>query len=518
MGYIGIGAIVGILFGMILTYLYLLVKANTSVREAEERSKQILKEAEEKAEQNIRQAQQEFKEELAKKKQEFEAELQERQKEIRFQEKRLAKREDNIDKKLDLISKKERTIDEKEEFLKREEKKLKELQSQAEKVLEDQNRVLQKISGLSRNEAIEFYLSRLEKEVEHEAAKMISRIMENAKEEATIKARKILATTIQRVAVDHTREAVVSTIDLPNDEMKGRIIGREGRNIRAFEQITGVDVIVDDTPGVVVVSCFDSVRREVARRAMEKLVLDGRIHPARIEEVVEDTKKEVNEMILEAGKQAIYEVGITNIHPKMVQLLGRLRFRTSYGQNVLKHSIECALLAGALAGELGLDVTMAKRCALLHDIGKAVDHDMEGGHPAIGANLAKRYDEPKEVINAIASHHEDVPMETIYSVITQVCDAISGSRPGARGESLERYIKRLEQLENIASEFQGVKQAYAIQAGREVRVFVSSDKVNDKMAAKICRDIAKKIEKEMTYPGEIKITLVREVRVTEYAR
>lgn len=515
---LGIGALVGLILGFAATYVFLLLKANTKIQQAQEKSEDLIKEAEEKAQGQIKAAQVEIKEELFQKRDAFEKEMADKQQDLRSQEKRLSKREDNLDKKLDLVEKKERQIEQKEIKLQRQDERLVELQNQAQDIIEQQNKTLQKITNFNRDEAIEFYLNRLKKEVEHDAATLISKTMERAKEEANVKARKILSTTIQRVAVEHTRETVVSTVELPNDEMKGRIIGREGRNIRAFEHITGVDVIVDDTPGVVVVSCFDSVKREVARRAMEKLVLDGRIHPARIEEVVETTKKEVNEIILEAGKQAVYEVGITNIHPKMIQLLGRLRFRTSYGQNVLKHSLECAHLCGALAGELGLDVTLAKRCALLHDIGKAVDQDMEGGHPGIGASLAKRYEEKKDVINAIASHHEDVPMETIYSVLTQISDSISGSRPGARGESLERYIKRLEQLENIATEFGGVKQAYAIQAGREVRVIVNSDKVNDKVAAKICRDIAKSIEKELTYPGEVKVTVVREVRVTDYAR
>ena len=310
----------------------------------------------------------------------------------------------------------------------------------------------------------------------------------------------------------------MANIEIPDDAMKGRVIGREGRNIRSFEKATGVSVIVDDTPGVITVSCFDSIRREIARRAMERLIADGRIHPTRIEEVVQQTRQEIEEIVQKEGKQACFDLNIVGVHPRLVTLLGRLHFRTSYGQNVLEHSREVAHLAGMIAGELGLDVKLARRCGLLHDIGKALDHEVEGGHPEIGASMAQRYDEPEEVVNAIASHHNDVPQRSIYAVITQAADAISGSRPGARGETLERYIKRLEKLETLAASFPGVKSANAIQAGREIRVIVNSQKVSDAKALKLCHDIAREIEAQLTYPGEIKVTLLRETRVVEYAR
>ena len=330
--------------------------------------------------------------------------------------------------------------------------------------------------------------------------------------------REILATCIQRMSSTYCRDITQSTIEIPNDEMKGRVIGREGRNIRAFEKATGVDVIVDDTPGVIIISCFDSIRREMARKSMDQLITDGRIHPARIEEIVQQVKRDMNDIIQEEGKKAVYDLNLPGVHPKMITLLGRLKFRSSYGQNVLEHVKECAHLAGMLASELGMDAVLAKRCALMHDVGKAVDHEIEGGHPEIGANIARRYDEPEEVVNSIASHHNDVPQETIYAVITQIADSISGSRPGARGETLERYIKKLENLEAVALSFPGIQTANAIQAGREIRVFVNSQKVNDKKAIKLCRDIAKEIESTLQYPGEIKITLLRETRVVEYAR
>jgi ribonuclease Y len=347
---------------------------------------------------------------------------------------------------------------------------------------------------------------------------LLARRLEQANETADDRSRDIVVTAIQRFAADHSSASTVSVVPLPSDDMKGRIIGREGRNIRAFEKATGVDVIVDDTPGVVVVSAFDPVRRETARRSLEKLIIDGRIHPTRIEEVVTETQKEMEDVIRKTGEEALVEVDIRGIHPKIVALLGRLKFRTSYGQNVLKHVIECAHLAGMIAGELGLSVKMAKRCALLHDIGKAVNHEVEGGHVAIAADIAKRLGEPPEVINAIASHHEDEKPESAYAVITQAVDAMSAARPGARRETLERYIQRMERLEQVATSFDGVKNAYAIQAGREVRVIVHPHKVTDPKAMKIAREIAKAVEEQLTYPGEVKVTVLRETRVVEYAR
>ena len=434
------------------------------------------------------------------------------------QERRLTKKEDSLDRKFDLLNKKESYIESKEKSLNRRGALLEQREQEVEQVIEEEKQALFRITELGKEEAERMLLQKLEREFEHERETLVARTVERVKEASEARARDILGTTMQRMASSFCQAITTSNIEIPNDEMKGRVIGREGRNIRAFEQATGVDVIVDDTPGVIILSCFDSIRREMARRAMDKLIADGRIHPARIEEVVEETKKEMNELIQHEGKQVVYDLDLPGINPKIVTLLGRLKFRTSYGQNVLSHSRECAHLCGMIASELGLDIKLAKRCALLHDIGKAVDHEIEGGHPEIGANIARRYDEPAEVVNSIASHHNDVPQESIYAVITQVADSISGSRPGARGETLERYIKRLEKLESVVTSFAGVKAANAIQAGREVRVFVNSQKVNDKKALKLCRDIAAEIESQLTYPGEIKVTLLRETRVVEYAR
>jgi len=482
-------------------------EAQALVTEAQQRAEALRKEAEIKA-----------KEEIYEQRERFEKETQEIRGELKNLERRLEKREDNIERKAELVNKKEQFLEQQEKKNSEQEAQLTQKQAELSTLVENEKESLKRISGMTREEAQKLLLERLEKELVHEQAELIQRVTDETKEIADTKAREILATSIQRLAADHTVEHVVSTIDIPNDEMKGRIIGREGRNIRAFERATGVDVIVDDTPGVVVVSGFDSVRREVARLAMERLIVDGRIHPARIEEVVEQTRKEIEGVIRETGKKAILEADMRGVHPKTVELLGRLRYRTSYGQNVLSHSMEVAFLASMLAGELGLDPVLAKRCGLLHDIGKAVDHEMEGGHPAIGADLAKRYEEKPVVINAIAGHHGDVDPTSIYTVLVMAADAISASRPGARRETLEKYIKRLERLEGIAGSFPGVDKAYAIQAGREVRVIVNSDKIGDKDAAKVCRDIAKEIENELSYPGEVKVTLIRETRFTEFAR
>jgi len=371
---------------------------------------------------------------------------------------------------------------------------------------------------MSVDEARNVLLTRLSEEMEKEAAELIERTITDARETAEKKSREIVVTAIQRYAAEHTCDTTVSTVDIPNDDMKGRVIGREGRNIRAFEKATGVDVIVDDTPGVVVVSAFDPVRREVARQALERLVQDGRIHPARIEEVVEETKRQVEKDILELGRKAAMDANVSGLHRKQLDLLGRLHYRTSYGQNVLRHSVEVAYLCQTMADELGLDGSLARRCGLLHDLGKAVDHEVEGGHPSIGADICKRFGEPPEVLNAIEGHHNDVQAASLYTPLVAAADAISAARPGGRRESLERYIKRLQQLEDLATEFKGVKQAYAIQAGREVRVLVDADSVDDGLSFKMAREIAKRIESEMTYPGEVKVTLIREVRAVDYAR
>jgi len=504
----------GLVAGAVLVF----IAYRTLQVRSENTSRQILERARSEAENIAREADAQVKAEIARKREDADREIAELRREMKVQEKRISKREDNLERKLDLLNKKEKYVEAKERAVAKRESKAEELQVELEKLVEEEKQHLLRITELTREEAEKLVLARVEQDLELEKETLIARMVERTKEEGEARAREILVSCVQRLASSASQSSTVSNVEIPDDAMKGRVIGREGRNIRAFEKATGVNVIVDDTPGVITVSCFDSIRREMARRAMEKLIADGRIHPTRIEEIVEATKKEMNAEIQREGKQVCYDLNIAGLHPRLITLLGRLKFRSSYGQNVLEHSKECAQLAGMIAGELGLDVKLARRCALLHDIGKAVDHEVEGGHPDIGSNLAKRYEERPEVVNAIASHHSDVPQETLYAVITQAADAISGARPGARGETLERYIKRLEKLEAVAASFSGVKAANAIQAGREVRIFVNAQKVSDKKAVKLCRDIAREIEQQLTYPGEIKVTLLREMRVVEYAR
>jgi ribonuclease Y len=499
--------------GLVPFFLY-----RWKIQKAQGTAENLLAQSRQEGEARRAQALKSLEQEVEERRKQANAELESRRQEQIALEARLVKKEDGLDRKFDLLNKKESYVESKEKSLNKRAQMLEVREHEIENLVEEEKQVLFRITELSREEAEKLLLQKLEKDFEHEKETLITRTLDRVKETADTRSRDILASCIQRMASGYCQEITTSVVEIPNDEMKGRVIGREGRNIRAFEKSTGVDVIVDDTPGVIIVSCFDSIRREMARRSMEKLIADGRIHPARIEELVAQTKKEMNDLIQQEGKQIIYDLNIPGIHPKMVTLLGRLKFRTSYGQNVLHHTKECAYLAGMIAGELGIDVTLAKRCALLHDIGKAVDHEVEGGHPEIGANIARRYDEPPEVVNSIASHHNDVPQESIYAVITQAADSISGSRPGARGETLERYIKRLEKLEALALSFAGVKAANAIQAGREIRVFVNSQKITDKKALMLCRDIAAEIEKQLTYPGEIKVTVLRETRVVEYAR
>ena len=509
-----IAVVAGAAAGLGISHLILASKKRVSERE----SADLLSRAREEAKKTVLEASLAAKEERLQMKEAFERETEDTRKELRQIERRLGKREENLDGKVEALARQERSIEGRTQEMNAARKNIEKREKEMETLIAQETQRLQEIGGLSGEEARKLLLDRLETQLLHEKAVVIQRVTERAAEEADAKAREIIATAIQRSAAIHTQEIVVSTIAIPSDEMKGRIIGREGRNIRAFEKATGVDVIVDDTPGVIVISGFDSVRREVARRAMEKLVLDGRIHPARIEEIVAQTHKEVTEFIRETGKRTAFDCEVHNLHPKELEFLGRLYFRTSYGQNVLNHSVEVATLCGIMAAELHLDPQTAKRCGLLHDIGKAVDQEMEGSHPAIGADVARRFNEREEIINAIAGHHDDVPATSVYTVLVAAADAMSASRPGARRETLEKYIKRLEKLEEVASSFDGVQSAFAIQAGREVRVIANAEKVDDAQAAAICRDIAQQIERELTYPGEVKVTLIRETRCTEFAR
>ncbi len=438
--------------------------------------------------------------------------------EMREHEKRLAKREDNLEAKLDTLVTKEKNLEQAIKKLTSRTDEVAQREQEAEALLAQRRELLLKTSGLTVDEARRTILEELRHEVDRDAAVLVEKAMNTAKEEAFQRSREIVLTAIQRYAGEHTCESTVSTVDIPNDEMKGRVIGREGRNIRAFEKSTGVDVIVDDTPGVVLVSAFDPVRREIARRSLERLIQDGRIHPGRIEELVEQVQKEVEEELFETGKKAALEASVGGLHRKQLDLLGRLRYRTSYGQNVLRHSIEVAFLCQSIADELGLDGRLARRCGFLHDIGKAIDHEVEGSHQKIGADFCKRFNERPEVLNAIEGHHGDIPSISPYTPIVMAADAISASRPGGRRESLERYVQRLQQLEEIAKVHHGVKEAFAIQAGREIRVIVDAKRVDDASAAAIAHDVAKKIEEQMTYPGEIKVTVLREVRAVATAK
>ena len=479
---------------------------------------QILEAARAQAEARAKTAELEAKAEYSKWQERFHEETAETRAELKEQEKRLTKREDNLEGKLDTLASKERNIEQRIQKLLEEEKNLKKKDKEIGERLEEQRVRLVEISGMTREQAKAELMSNLEHELEGESSALIERTLAEAHDTAAQKARDITITAIQRYAAEHTCDSTVSTVDIPSDDMKGRVIGREGRNIRAFEKATGVNVIVDDTPGVVVVSAANPIRKEIARLSLERLIQDGRIHPGRIEEIVDSTRKELEKQLLDVGKKAAVEANVGGLHRKQLDLLGRLHYRTSYGQNVLQHSIEVAYLCQIMADELGLDGRLARRCGLLHDIGKAVDHEVEGGHPKIGADICRRLNERPEVLNAIAGHHGDTDAISPYTPLVTAADAISASRPGGRRESLERYIQRLEQLEGIAKAERGVKQAYAIQAGREIRVIVDSDRVDDGVAAKMARDIAKNIEQEMTYPGEVKVTVLREMRAVEYAR
>jgi ribonuclease Y len=486
---------------------------------AQARVAEITSQAKKEADNLLKESELKAKDELFRKREEFNREVEQARAEQRDQERRLEKREDLLEQKHQAQTKKERALEHGQRRLSERREQLDKKLQEVEALVGQQTQKLHEISTLNREQAVAMLLSRLEEELSAEVATRIQKHEESLRLAVEEKTRDVLATAIQRNAASHTADTTVSTVDIPSDDMKGRIIGREGRNIRTFEKATGVDVIVDDTPGVVIVSAFDNVRREVARLSLAKLIQDGRIHPSRIEEVVKETQEEMEKHILEVGKQAVLEANIAPLHEKLIQLLGRLKFRTSYSQNVLQHSLEVAHLCGLMAEELGLNGQLARRCGLLHDVGKAADHEMEGGHPKVGAELAKRYGETsKEVLHAIIGHHDDVTIDHVYTVLVAAADAISASRPGARRETLEKYVKRLEELEAVASGFPGVDHAYAIQAGREVRVIANAAQTSDSDAVRVCRDIARAIEEQLNYPGEIKVTVVRETRAIEYAR
>ena len=484
---------------------------DSKVGSAEEKSREIIDEALKTAETKKREALLEAKEESLKTKNELEKETKERRAELQRYEKRVLSKEENVEKKADALEKKEADLVRRENILS---KRTAEVEAQYEQGIQE----LERISGLTSEQAKEYLLKSVEEDVKHDTAKLIKELENKAKEEADKKARDLVVTAIQRCTADHVAETTVSVVQLPNDEMKGRIIGREGRNIRTLETLTGVELIIDDTPEAVVLSGFDPIRREVARIALERLIVDGRIHPARIEEMVEKAQKEVENNMREEGEAACLEVGIHGIHPELVKLLGKMKFRTSYGQNALKHSIEVAQLSGLLASELGVDVRLAKRAGLLHDIGKSVDHDMEGTHVQLGADLCKKYKESATVLNAVESHHGDVEPTSLISCIVQAADTISAARPGARRETLETYTNRLKQLEDITNSFKGVDKSFAIQAGREVRIMVVPEQISDDDMILLARDVSKRIEDELEYPGQIKVNVIRESRVTDYAK
>lgn len=508
--YIVIGvaaAAVGFLGG----YLSRKLMAEARIGSAEEEAKRIKQDAEKVAETKKREALVEAKDEIFAMRNEAERDIKNRRNELQRFERRLLQREEQLDNRADNLEKREKALASKES-------EIQQLRTEAQKTLEEQRSKLESIAGMSKDEAKQLLLSQVEQETKREAAQVIKKIETRLRDDAEKKAKHIIANAIQRCASDHVAETTVSVVPLPNDEMKGRIIGREGRNIRTFETLTGINLIIDDTPEAVILSSFDPVRREVARLTLERLITDGRIQPARIEEMYEKAKAEVDAEIKEVGEQAVFEAGLHGVNHELMRVLGRLKYRTSYGQNVLKHSLEVAHLAGIMAAELGTDIKLAKRAGLLHDIGKAIDHEVEGSHAIIGAELAKRLKESEAVVHAIEAHHEEVEARTIEAVLVQAADAISAARPGARRETLESYIKRLEKLETIADSFEGVESSYALQAGREIRVMVKSDIVDDLGCITLSREIARQIEDELEYPGQIKITVVREKRVVDYAK
>ncbi|MEH6904936.1 ribonuclease Y [Neobacillus drentensis] len=513
-----ISILLGLIVGAVVGYFVHKSIAEAKVAGAKNAAEQILEDAKRDADSLKKEALLEAKDEIHKLRTEAEREVRERRNEMQKQENRLLQREENLDRKEETLNKRENLLEKKDDSLNQRQQHIEEMESKVDELVRKQQTELERISSLTREEAKTIIIDRMEQELTHDTAIMIKESENRAKEEADKKAKEILSLAIQRCAADHVAETTVSVVNLPNDEMKGRIIGREGRNIRTLETLTGIDLIIDDTPEAVILSGFDPIRRETARLALEKLVQDGRIHPARIEEMVEKSRREVDEYIREVGEQTTFEVGVHGLHPDLIKILGRLKFRTSYGQNVLKHSMEVAQLSGLLAAELGQDETLARRAGLLHDIGKAIDHEVEGSHVEIGVELATKYKEHPVVINSIASHHGDTEATSIIAVLVAAADALSAARPGARSETLENYIRRLEKLEEISESYEGVEKSFAIQAGREVRIIVRPDSVDDLAAHRLARDIRKRIEEELDYPGHIKVTVIRETRAVEYAK
>jgi len=509
--------IIGFVAGFAIAYWIKGKIVSQKVKAANEESIRIIKDAERRSETLLKEAELDVKDRLFNMKNEFDSETKETKSELKKLERRLIQREENIDRKADQFEKRERDISRSESQLVKKEEQVKQNEQKYNELIEEQKKQLERISGLTAGQARELLIKAMENEARYEGARLIKRIENETKEKADKKAKKIIATAIQRYAGDFVAERTVSVVQLPSDEMKGRIIGREGRNIRAIEAATGIDLIIDDTPEAVILSGFNPVRREVARLSLLKLISDGRIHPARIEDVVKKVEKEVDLAIKEAGEQAAFDLGVHGLHGELVKIVGRLKFRSSYTQNVLQHSVEVGFLCGIMAAELGLNQKLARRMGLLHDIGKAVDHEVEGPHALIGSKLAKKYGESQIVVHAIAAHHEDVPPNTVYALLVQAADGLSGARPGARKELLENYIKRLEDLENIANSFKGVANTYAIQAGRELRVIVESGIISDEESILLSRDIAHKIEESLTFPGQIRVTVIRETRAVEYA-
>jgi ribonuclease Y len=513
-----IGLLVGLGLGVAIGLAVVRILTRLGAQTARAQADEIVNTATREAETIRKEADIAAKEEALHRREAIDEEVETARRELRDHERRLEKRADLLDSKLELINRKERESENVQRYLAEQQQELARRTQELDRNLATQRETLLRLAHLGPDEARNLLMSRLENELSHEVGGLILKHEHELRDTCQQKAREVLASAIQRYAAAHTADTTVSTVDIPSDDMKGRIIGREGRNIRAFEKATGVDVIVDDTPGIVIVSCFDNIRRETAKIALEKLIQDGRIHPTRIEEVVSQTQEEMDQHVRHLGRTAAQEANVPGMHEKLIDYLGRLKFRTSYSQNVLQHSLEVAYLTGLMAEELGLDGALGRRCGLLHDLGKAADHEMEGGHPAVGAELLKRYGERREVVHAALGHHDDLRVDTPYTILVAAADAVSASRPGARREILEKYVRRLEELEAIAMGFPGVEQAYAIQAGREVRVIVDSHQLNDEAAAKICRDIARAVQEQTTYPGEVKITVLRETRSTEFAR